>query len=153
MLAWRCGVWWRRQSETRTVIDLIWLSPLLVDKDDGHQDDDLSHNTEEGPESSEAAADTQVDLIGVWAEFVVSRADVVSHVSFDVQVINGESGIVRGAPDLILVAGAVDVLRVILKQQVSKNRRDHSGLCYFIIQVFRYHNTHTSFVSTYKPEH
>lgn len=136
-------MWWRRQSKPRTVIDLIWLSPLLVDKDDGHQDDDLGHNTQEGPESSEAAADTQVDLVGGWAKFVGARADVVSHVSFDVQVINGESGIVRGAPDLVLVAGAVDDwLRVMLKQQVSENRCDHSGLCHFIIQVFRYHNTH-----------
>lgn len=100
-------MWWCGQSETRTVIDLIWLSPLLVDKDDGHQDDDLSHNTEEGPESGEAAADTQVDLVGGLAKFVASRADVVPHVGFDAQVINGESGIVRGALDLKPVVGAV----------------------------------------------
>lgn len=39
----------RREHVWRTIIDLIGLSPLLVDEDDGHQYDDLSHDPQEGP--------------------------------------------------------------------------------------------------------
>lgn len=132
--------WWR-QGGIRTVIDLIWLSPLLIDEDDGHQDDDLSHNAKEGPESSQATANTQVDLVGGCAKFIGSRADVVSDVTFDVQVIKGQNGLVRSTPDLIFVASAVDDwLRVMLKQQVSnKNTKtDVTNLHHFISQL-KYH--------------
>lgn len=97
--------WW--QGDIRTIIDLIRLSPLLIDEDDGHQDDDLSHNAKEGPESSQTTTDTQVDLVSNCAKFIGSRADVVSDVAFHVQIIDGQNGLVRGALDLILDAGAV----------------------------------------------
>lgn len=100
--------WWKQQRGVRTVVDLIGLSPLLVDKDDGHQDDDLGHNAKEGPESSQATAHTQVNFVGGCAEFIGSRAHVVSNVVFDAQVIDGQNGLVRGALDLIFVACAID---------------------------------------------
>lgn len=57
-----------------------------------------------------------MDLVGVCAEFVGSGADVVSDVAFDAQIINGQSGLVGGALDLIFVGSAVDDrLRVIFK--------------------------------------
>lgn len=103
-----------------TVIDFIWLSPLFIDEDDGHQDDDLSHDAEEGPESSQAAADTQMDLIGSCAEFIGTRADVVSNVTFNAKVIDYHSGLVGGGLDLIFVSGAIDDW---LKNNVKKKKQ------------------------------
>lgn len=107
---------WRRWS-VRTIVDLIRLSPLLVDEDDGHQDDDLGHDAEERPQSSKATADTQVDLVANCAEFIGSGAKVVSDVFFHVQVVDGQDGLVGGALDLIFVSSAID--DGLLKQQVS----------------------------------
>lgn len=114
-----------------TVIDLIWLSPLLIDEDDGHQDDDLSHNAQERPECSPTTAYTQVDLVSGCTEFTGSRTDVVSNVSFNVQVINRQSGLVWGAFDFIFVGSPVDDwLKVRFKQQVSIKNTEISQ--YFI---------------------
>lgn len=85
-----------------TVIDLVRLSLLLVDEDDGDKDDDLSHDAEEGPEGSQAAAHTQMDLGGFVAQIILSKAFIVTHILVDVKVINSESGIVRIALDRIL---------------------------------------------------
>lgn len=105
-----------KKSGVRTIGDLIRLSPLLIDEDDGHQDDDLGHNAKEGPEGSQAAADTQVDLVGVCAKLIGSRARVVTNVVFDAQIINSQNSLVRGALDLIFVGSAIeDGLRVMLK--------------------------------------
>lgn len=111
----------------RTVINFIRLSPLLIDEDDCHKDDDLSHNTKEGPKSSQATADTQVDLVFVCAKFIGSRADVVCNILFDAQVIEGQGGLVRHALDLIFVTSAIgNRLRVMLeKQNREKGRCDH----------------------------
>lgn len=92
----------------RTVVDLVGLSPLLVDEDDGHQDDDLGHDAQEGPQRGQAAADAQVDLVAGAAEVVAAEADVVRDVRLHVQVADGQGGFLGGALDLILVAGAVD---------------------------------------------
>lgn len=97
---WHCGV--------RTVGDLVGLSPLLVDEDDGHQDDDLGHDAEEGPEGGQPAADAQVDLVAVGAQLVGPGADVVADVVLDAQVVDGQRGLVGGALDLVFVGGAVD---------------------------------------------
>lgn len=94
--------------DTHTVSDLIRLSPLLVDEDDGHEDDDLGHDAEEGPESGQATTDTQQDLILAGAEIIGSSAGIVSDVLFDVQVVDGQSGLVWGALDLIFIASAID---------------------------------------------
>lgn len=91
-----------------TVGDLIGLSPLLVDEDDGHQDDDLGHNAQEGPESGQAAADAQLDLVPVGAQVVGSGTGVVADVVFNAQVVNGQGGLVGGALDLVFVAGSVE---------------------------------------------
>ena len=115
-----CNVYCWKKSGVRTVGDLIGLSPLLIDEDDGHQDDDLGHNAKERPEGSQAAADTQVDLVGVCAKLIGSRAGVVTNVVFDAQIINSQNSLVRGALDLIFVGSAIDDgLRVMLKWQVS----------------------------------
>lgn len=90
-----------------TIIDLIGLSPLLVDEDDGHQYDDLSHDSQEGPEGGPAAAHAQVDLVLGRADFIHSGADVVSDIALNVQVGNGQTGPVWGALDLIFVAGSI----------------------------------------------
>lgn len=91
-----------------TVVDLIRLSPLLVDKDDCHKDDDLSHNAKEGPESSQATADTQGDLVTDGAKFIGSRANVGSNIILNAQLIDGQYGLVGGALDLISVTSAVE---------------------------------------------
>lgn len=101
-------LWWGCDGAERTVIDLIGLSPLLVDEDDGHQDDDLGHDAQEGPEGGQAAADAQVDLVADAAEVVGGVADVVSDVRLDVQVVDGQGGLVGGALDLVLVTCAID---------------------------------------------
>lgn len=93
---------------SRTVGDLVGLSPLLVDEDDGHEDDDLGHDAEEGPEGGEAAANAQVDLVGAGSDFAGAGADVVAHVVLDAQVVDGQHGLFGGALDLILVTGTVD---------------------------------------------
>lgn len=72
-----------------------------------------------------------MDLVADCAKFVGPRADVVSDVVFDAQVINGQSGLVGGALDLIFVASAVDDgLRVMFKHQVS-NAKSNTGSFYF----------------------
>ncbi len=127
------------QRGVHTVIDLIRPSPLFVDEYDCHQDDDLGNNAKKGPQSSQATADTQVDLVAHCAEFVGPRADVISDVTFDAQVINGQSGLVGGALDLIFVASAVeDGLRVMFKHQVS-NAKSKIGSFYFKTLVLGIH--------------
>lgn len=96
------------EHPVRTIIDLIGLSPLLVDEDDGHQYDDLGHDSQEGPQGGPAAADAQVDLVHGRADFIRSGADVVSDVALNVQVADGQTGPVRGALDLVFVAGSID---------------------------------------------
>lgn len=100
----------RRLGEhpVRTVGDLIGLSPLLVDEDDGHKDDDLGHDPQEGPQGGPAAADAQVDGVRGRADFAHAGADVVADVAFNVQVVDGQAGPVGGALDLVFVAGSVD---------------------------------------------
>lgn len=102
-----------RQPDIRTICDLIRLSPLLIDEDDSHKNDDLSHYAKEGPQSSQTTADTQMNLVTVFANFVDSRAYVVPNVILDAQVIDGESGFVRGALDLKFVISPIDWLRKI----------------------------------------
>lgn len=53
-----------------------------------------------------------MDPVTARAEFITSKADVVSNVVFDAQVINDQSGFVRGALDLIFVTSAVDDRRL-----------------------------------------
>lgn len=66
-----------------------------------------------------------MDPVTGCAKFIGSRADVVSNVFFDVQVLNDQRGLVRGALYLIFLASAVDDrLRVIFKQQVSYTKSD-----------------------------
>lgn len=101
----------------RTVIDLIRLSPLLVDEDDADQDDDLCHDAQEGPEGGQAAADTQVDLVEGRVHFSGTVAHVVAHVHGDVQVIDGQGGPVGGALDLIPVSTVGDGLRMTNREQ------------------------------------
>lgn len=103
----------------RTIIDLIRLSPLLVDEDDGHQYDDLSHDPQEGPQGGPAAADAQVDLVEGRANLAHSGAHVVSDVALDAQLVDGQAGPVWGALDLVL-AGPIDDGLLGVKQQVSK---------------------------------
>lgn len=95
------------EHPVRTIIDLIGLSPLLIDEDDGHQYDDLSHDSQEGPQGGPAAAHAQVDLVCSRADFIHSGANVVSDIAVDVQVVNGQTGPVRGALDLIFLAGSI----------------------------------------------
>lgn len=95
-------------QRSRSVIDLIGLSPLLIDKDYRDKDDDLCHDAKKGPESSQATADTQVDFVSSYAEFVTSRANVVPEVTVDVQVVNGQTGLVGGILDLIFVSSIGD---------------------------------------------
>lgn len=130
-----------KKSGVRTIGDLIRLSPLLIDEDDGHQDDDLGHNAKEGPEGSQAAADTQVDLVGVCAKLIGSRARVVTNVVFDAQIINSQNSLVRGALDLIFVGSAIeDGLRVMLKQQVS------NASCIIINLFFNFELKHRKYI-------
>lgn len=96
----------------RTVVDLIRLSPLLVDEDDADQDDDLGHDAQEGPEGGQAATDAQVDLVEGRAHFAGTVAHVVAHVHGDVQVVDGQGGPVGGALDLIPVSTVGDGLRM-----------------------------------------
>lgn len=110
---------WCRGHSIHTVIDLIGLSPLLIDKDYRDKDDDLCHDAKKGPESSQATADTQVDFVSSYAEVVTSRANVVPEVTVDVQVVNGQTGLVGGILDLIFDSSIGDTLRVIFKKQVS----------------------------------
>lgn len=49
-----------------------------------------------------------MDLVAVFAEFVGSMADVVPDVFFNVQVMDGQRGLVRCALDLVFVASAID---------------------------------------------
>lgn len=99
-----------------TIINLIGLSPFLINEDDGHEDDDLSNNPEEGPQSSQATAHTQVDFVRVRADFIGSSTDVVSNVRLDVQIIDGQHRLVGGALYLVSVTGAVaNQLRVKLE--------------------------------------
>lgn len=100
-------LWWGCDGAERTVIDLIGLSPLLVDENDGHQDDDLGHDAQEGPQGGQAAANAQVDRVTDAAEVVGAEADVVSDVRLDVQVADGQGGLLGGALDFVLVTCAV----------------------------------------------
>lgn len=117
-------MWWGC-CEERTVIDLIGLSPLLVDEDDGHQHDHLGHDAKEGPEGGQAAANAQVDLVAGTAQVVAADADVVSDVCLDVQVADGQGCLVGGALDLILVTCAVDewLKGIVLKEKKKKQVR------------------------------
>lgn len=49
-----------------------------------------------------------MDVVGGCADFARPGAGVVSDVALDVQVINGQTGLVWSALDLIFVAGTVD---------------------------------------------
>lgn len=49
-----------------------------------------------------------MDLIGRCAEFIATRADVVSNVIFDAQVIDCHSGLVGSGLDLVFVTGAIN---------------------------------------------
>lgn len=49
-----------------------------------------------------------MDGVSGRADFIHPRADVVSGVGLDVKVVNGQTGPVRGALDLIFVASTVD---------------------------------------------
>lgn len=51
------------KTDGRTINDLIGLSPLLIDEDDGDEDNDLGDDAKERPKSGQAAAHTQLDLI------------------------------------------------------------------------------------------
>lgn len=95
-----------------TVVDLIRLSPLLIDEDYADQDDDLGHYAQEGPEGGQPAADAQVDLVGGRADLARAVANVVAYVHGDVQVVNGQGGPVGGALDLIPVGTVGDGLRM-----------------------------------------
>ncbi len=53
----------RKQLASHTIIDLVWLSPLLVDEDDGDENDDFSNNAEEWPKGGQLATHTQLNLI------------------------------------------------------------------------------------------
>ncbi|TNN49507.1 hypothetical protein EYF80_040301 [Liparis tanakae] len=94
------------------------------DEDDGHQDDDLGHDAEEGPEGGQPAADAQVDLVSVGAQLVGPGAHVVADVVLDAQVVDGPVGGQRVAvahadqqPFVVLVA----VLRVLVGGDVGKS--------------------------------
>lgn len=49
-----------------------------------------------------------MDGFAAHADFIDPGADVVVGVALDVQVVNGQTGPVRGALDLIFVAGTID---------------------------------------------
>lgn len=73
-----------------------------------------------------------MDLIGSCAEFIGTRADVVSNVSFNVQVIDYHSGLVGGGLDVIFVSGAInDWLKNNVKQN-GKKQKDMTILHHFI---------------------
>lgn len=81
-----------------TVVNLVRLSPLLVDEDDGDEDDDLSHNAQEGPESSKAATHTQMDFVGSTANFVLPSALIGTSIRV-IQVSDGKRRIFGHAHD------------------------------------------------------
>lgn len=67
-----------------TVGDLVRLSLLLVDEDDGDEDDDLGHDAQEGPQGGQAAAHTQLDLGCGHVSVDGTLAHVVAHVGLHV---------------------------------------------------------------------
>lgn len=81
-----------------TVVNFVWLSPLLINKNDCDQDNDLGHNAQERPEGSQTATYTQVDGDRMPAQNVIPIALVISGIG-DLQAIDGQSGIVRCALD------------------------------------------------------
>ena len=91
-----------------TVLDLVGLSPLLVDEDDGDQDDDLDHDAQEGPDGGQPAADTQLDAVAGGAQLADPGAHVLSLVQLYVQAHDVQGRLVGGALDLVLVCGVVD---------------------------------------------
>lgn len=91
----------------RTVGDLVGLSPLLVDEDDGHEDNDLGDDAEERPQGGQAAAHAQLDFIIVCSQLICAVALVVAHVGVHVQVLHVQSGLVGGVLDFILIVCAV----------------------------------------------
>lgn len=92
-----------------TVINLIRLSPLLVDEDDGDEDDDLSHNAQEGPESSQAATHTQVDLVDSLLQPIYPPALIISSILI-IQVLDDQCGIAGCALDWIPLCAIGDGL-------------------------------------------
>ena len=90
-----------------TVLDLVGLSPLLVDEDDGDQDDDLNHDAQEGPDGGQPAADTQLDAVAGGAQLADTGAHVLSLVQLYVQGHDGQGSLVGGALDLVLFFGVV----------------------------------------------
>ncbi len=98
----------RKQLASHTVIDLVWLSPLLVDEDDGDENNDLSDNAEEWPKGGQLATHTQLNLIASWSYFIGTLALVHAHVLVDVQIIHVQRGLVGTVLDLILVNSAID---------------------------------------------
>lgn len=65
-----------------------------------------------------------MDLIGSCADFVGTRADVVSNVTFNVQVIDYHSGLVGGGLDFIFVSGAINNW---LNNNVKKTKQKKTG--------------------------
>lgn len=93
---------------SHTVSDLVRLSLLLVDEDDGDEDDDLSDNAEEWPQGSQLAAHTQLNLIVGFSRITDAEALIHAHVLFNVQIFYVQRGLVGGVLDLILVISAID---------------------------------------------
>lgn len=94
-------------ATSHTVSDLVGLSPLLVDKDDHDEDDDLSDNAEEWPQGGQLAAHTQLNLILGCSHFTDATALIGVHVAVDVQIIYVQHGLVEGGLDLILATSAI----------------------------------------------
>ena len=89
-------------------MDLVGLSPLLVDEDDGDQDDDLHHDAQEGPDGSQPAADTQLDAVAAGPQVANPDAHVLPLIQLYAQVRDGQGRLVGGALDLVLFCCVVD---------------------------------------------
>lgn len=68
-----------------TVRNLIWLPPLLIDEDDGDQNEDFCHDAQEGPERCQAAADAQVHRGIAGAVGVGAIAEIIACVLLNIQ--------------------------------------------------------------------
>lgn len=68
-----------------TVRNLIWLPPLLIDEDDGDENEDFCHDAQEGPERCQAAADTQVHRGTPGAVGVGAVAGILACVLLNIQ--------------------------------------------------------------------
>ena len=115
---------WRRLA--LTVGDLVRLSLLLVDEDDGDEDDDLSHNAQEGPEGGQAAAHAQVDFACGRSQLICALAHIVAHVLGDVQRVDVQGGLVRLALDLVPISSVADGLRCTHISH-DKNSKTHTN--------------------------